>query len=122
MLAGRDLQTQAESLNNLGRVYRRLGRYQEAINCHQDSLTLSRKVNDRHIQVEALRDLGDALRKSGRTQQARATWQEALGICEALQIPEAAEIHDASPPCHPRLTRPARREGRAAASELLVSR
>ena len=89
-----DRQTQAEGRNNLGRVYRRLGRYQEAINCHQDSLTLSRKVKDRHIQVEALRDLGDTLRESGRAQQARATWQEALSICEALRIPEAAEIRD----------------------------
>jgi DNA-binding SARP family transcriptional activator len=89
-----DLQGQADSLNSLGRVYRRLGRYQEAINCHQDSLALSQRVNDLHIQVEALRDLGDVLDKSGRAQQARANWQEALVICEALQIPETAEVRE----------------------------
>jgi len=41
-----------------------------------------------------LRDLGDALLGLGRQQQAREAWQEALELCEALQIPMADEVRD----------------------------
>jgi len=39
-----------------------------------------------------LRDLGDTLIHIGNPQKARELWQKALGICEALQIPEGDEI------------------------------
>jgi hypothetical protein len=45
-----------------------------------------------HHQVEALRDLGDALLAAGRPQDAQQAWQEALVICETLQVPESAEV------------------------------
>src|SRR5439155_3843956 len=82
------------SLNNLGIVYERLGRYEEAIACQQDSLTICRELGDRRGEAEALRDLGDALRATGRSSEAVAGWREAPTICEALEIPEADEIRD----------------------------
>jgi DNA-binding SARP family transcriptional activator len=83
---------EAVGLHNLGRVYNGLEQYQKAITCHQDSLGLFRQLSHPHHQVEALRDLGDALLGAGRSQEACATWQEALVICEAMRIPETAEI------------------------------
>src|SRR6266508_816014 len=85
---------QAASLNNLGIVYTWLRRYPEAVDHHQQALTLFRELGDRVGQAEMLRDLGDALRGLGRQQQAREAWQEALELCEALEIPEADEVRD----------------------------
>ena len=85
---------QAASLNNLGIVYTWLRRYPEAVDHHQQALTLFRELGDRVGQAEVLRDLGDALRGLGRQQQAREAWQEALELCEALEIPEADEVRD----------------------------
>ena len=89
-----DRHGEAASLNNLGIVYERLGRYEEAIACQQDSLTICRELGDRRGEAEALRDLGDALRATGRSSEAEAGWREALTICEALEIPEADEIRE----------------------------
>jgi DNA-binding SARP family transcriptional activator len=96
-----DREGQADSLNNLGRVYQRLGRYQEAIASQHQSLRLARELNDLHHQVEALRDLGDALLAAGRSQHAQQAWQQALTICEALQIPETAEVRQRLAPQPP---------------------
>jgi tetratricopeptide (TPR) repeat protein len=82
----------AASLSHLGAVYRLLGRYEEAITSLQASLKLCRELSDQHGQAEALRDLGDALHAVDRDDQARLAWQDALAICEALQIPETDEI------------------------------
>src|SRR5256885_12695786 len=55
----------------LFRSYERLGRYEEAIACLQDSLSIFRELGDRHGEAEALRDLGDALRATGRNSEDR---------------------------------------------------
>lgn len=87
-----DRMDEAVSLHNLGRVFNGLQQYQKAITCHQDSIGLFRELSHPHDHAEVLRDLGDALLGAGRAQEARAAWQEALNICEALRIPETAEI------------------------------
>jgi tetratricopeptide (TPR) repeat protein len=67
-------------------------RLREAIDHHQRALAIFGELGGRHDQVETLRDLGDALLAAGRPQQARQVWQEALALCEAMQIPEADEV------------------------------
>jgi tetratricopeptide (TPR) repeat protein len=89
-----DRDGEAASLNGLGVIYLQQGRYAEAIAYQQDSLTLFRELGNRHDEAETLRDLGDALRAVGRDPEAGVAWQEALAICEALQIPEADKIRD----------------------------
>jgi tetratricopeptide (TPR) repeat protein len=89
-----DRRGQAHGLNSLGVVYERLGRYAEAIAFQQDSVTLFRELGDRWGEAASLRDLGDALRAVEHDVEAEATWQEALAICEALQISEADEIQE----------------------------
>src|SRR6266542_1140984 len=88
----RNRSCQADSLQGLGIVHGRQGRFVEAIACLQESLTLRRELGEHHGQAEALRDLGDALQAGAQQQQAEAAWQEALIICEALQLPEAEEL------------------------------
>src|SRR6266536_2249312 len=88
----RNRSCQADSLQGLGMVYGRVGRFVEAVDCLQESLTLRRELGEHHGQAEALRDLGDALQAGAQQQQAEAAWQEALIICEALQLPEAEEL------------------------------
>ena len=89
-----DRRGEANGLNSLGVVYERLGRYAEAIASQEHSLTLFREVGDRWGEAASLRDLGDALRELEHDVQAEATWQEALAICEALQISEADKIRE----------------------------
>jgi tetratricopeptide (TPR) repeat protein len=109
---------QAHSLNNLGNVYWRLGRYPEAVDHQQQALALFRELGDRHSQAEVLRDLGDALLGLGHSQQARATWHDALGLCEALQIPEADEVRTrlATPSAEPAASEPGDTPGPHAAA------
>ena len=85
---------EATGLASLGVVYFHQGRHDEAIACQEESLTIFREIGYRPGEAEALRDLGDALQAVGRGQQAGAAWQDALVICETLQIPEADELRD----------------------------
>jgi tetratricopeptide (TPR) repeat protein len=81
------------SLTNLGAVDERLGEHDEAVARLQEGLTMFRELGSPYGQAAALRYLGDTLRAVARHQQARAAWQEALAICQALQLPEADQIH-----------------------------
>jgi tetratricopeptide (TPR) repeat protein len=83
----------ANSLSNLGAVNERLGEHDEAVARLQEGLTIFRELGSPYGQGAALRHLGDTLRAVARYQQARAAWQEALAICQALQLPEADQIH-----------------------------
>ena len=98
---------QADSLQGLGVAYGRVGRFVEAIAYLRDGLTLRRELGDRAGQAEALRDLGDALNTAAQHQQAQATWQQALTICEALQLPEADEVRARLASLQPETAEPA---------------
>jgi tetratricopeptide (TPR) repeat protein len=89
-----DRYVEAEILNNLGVVYLQQRRYAEAIARQRDSLKIFRELGNRQGEAESLRDLGDALRAAGHDLRAEAVWQEALAICEALQLPETDELRD----------------------------
>jgi tetratricopeptide (TPR) repeat protein len=78
--------------HDLGRIYQRLERYEEALHCQQESLATNRELGDRHGQADAHRDLGDLLRALGRTQEARTHWRQSLAICEVLRAPEAEAV------------------------------
>jgi tetratricopeptide (TPR) repeat protein len=89
-----DRHGEAQSMGNLGTVYLKLGRLQEAFEHQTESLKLFQELGDRYGQAEALRDLGDILIANGHPHDARASWLEALSLCEAMNIPEADEIRD----------------------------
>ncbi len=86
------LDGQALSLRGLGMVCAGMGCHPEAIDRFQESLTISAESGNSYRQAEALLSFGDALQATARYQEAQAAWQEALAICEALQIPMAAKI------------------------------
>jgi tetratricopeptide (TPR) repeat protein len=82
----------AYALTNLGAAEQRLGRPDQAIACLEEGLSIARELGGPFAHAAALRHLGDALSAVARHHEARAAWQEALAICEAVQLPEAAEI------------------------------
>jgi CHAT domain-containing protein len=47
-------------LGNLGHAYQHLGRYQQAIECHQKSLAITQEIGDREGEANSLRGLGNA--------------------------------------------------------------
>jgi DNA-binding SARP family transcriptional activator/Flp pilus assembly protein TadD len=87
-----DRWSQAEAQRDTGSIYGHLERYDEALVILRDGLALFRELDDRHGQAKALRDLGDVLLAQGDHEQARASWREALEICEQLEVPEAEEV------------------------------
>lgn len=48
-------------MTNLGSVYRKLGGYQLAIDCHQQALTLSQEIEDRRSEGQILGNLEQAI-------------------------------------------------------------
>jgi tetratricopeptide (TPR) repeat protein len=79
-----DLAAQAHALNDLGIVYRRVGRYPEAIASHHESLTICRDLGDRRGQAASLNSLGNVYRRLGRYAEAIASHHESLTICRDL--------------------------------------
>jgi protein O-GlcNAc transferase len=78
--------------HNLGTVYLRLGRREEAVAAYQESLRLRPNSPGTHFQ------LGNALRDGGRLREAVATWEEVLrlqpehpGASEAVRQARASQ-------------------------------
>jgi tetratricopeptide (TPR) repeat protein len=85
-----DRHGQAHSLGNLGIVYERQGRHEEALTHLQESLAIFQELGDSSSEARSLYELGVTLRALGRIREARAHWQEALAIHERLQATDAA--------------------------------
>jgi tetratricopeptide (TPR) repeat protein len=75
---------QAHALNDLGIFYGRLGRYAEAIACHQDSLTISRKLGDHPGEGASLNNLGNVYSRLGRHDETITCHQDSLTIRRAM--------------------------------------
>jgi tetratricopeptide (TPR) repeat protein len=79
-------------LINLGNVYLDLHRFEEAIDCCQQSVTICRQVGHRWGEGRSLALLGDCLRGTGDIAAARLHWEEALDIFVKVEAPEASEV------------------------------
>ena len=66
-----DRHGQAHSLGNLGIVYERQARYDQALACLRESLAIRRELGDSHGEAESLRELGLTLRELGRLEEGR---------------------------------------------------
>jgi DNA-binding SARP family transcriptional activator/Flp pilus assembly protein TadD len=76
-----DHTTEALALTGLGHIHWQQGRYQQAIDHHQQALTTCRKIDDRIGEALALNGLGFVYGRQGRYQQAIDHHQQALTIC-----------------------------------------
>jgi tetratricopeptide (TPR) repeat protein len=68
------------SLNDLGNVYNSLGRYEDAISYHQQSLEIEREIGDRRGVANSLGNLGNAYYSLGRYEDAKSYYQQSLEI------------------------------------------
>jgi tetratricopeptide (TPR) repeat protein len=75
---------QLRVLGNLAIVEWRLGRYEEAVARHRDTLALARRAGDLDTQAVALGNLSAAARWLGRADEALATAEEAAALAARL--------------------------------------
>jgi tetratricopeptide (TPR) repeat protein len=73
-------QHEAAALCNLGTAYHSLGRYEEAINHHQQALVFMRQIRDRQGESQVLGNLGLAYDRLGHHREAISHHQQALAI------------------------------------------
>lgn len=83
---------EAVTLDSLACSFHRTGRGDEAIGRYQDAVTAYRDAGDRGYQAETLIHLGNAHRDAGNTGLADEAWQQALGILDDLDLPDAAGV------------------------------
>ena len=79
---------EASIVDLFGRIEQALGRVEHALPLHERSLKLSREIGYRVQENHALHHLCAAYRKLGRLNEAEAAGREALGVAEALALPE----------------------------------
>ncbi|MEQ9236370.1 tetratricopeptide repeat protein [Coleofasciculus sp. E2-BRE-01] len=68
------------SLKNLGNAYDALGEYKQAIECHQLSLAIYQKIDDRSGIARVLNNLGNTYNSLGEYQRAIEYYQQSLAI------------------------------------------
>ncbi|MDB9312875.1 CHAT domain-containing protein [Spirulina sp. CS-785/01] len=71
---------EADSLTNLGSVYRSLGEYQRAIAFYEQSLEIKRQIGDEEGEASSLGNLGNVYRSLGEYQEAIAFYEQSLEI------------------------------------------
>ena len=79
-----DQAAQAHALIDLGAIYRRLGRYHQALACSQDGLAIFRELGDRDSQAASLTNLGAAHEWLGQHDNAIACHRESLAIYQEV--------------------------------------
>jgi tetratricopeptide (TPR) repeat protein len=87
-----DRRGEAYALNDLGIVYQRQGRAEEALASQRESLAIHRDQGDRYGQADSLRELGVTLRALGQAEEARAHLRQALALFEQLQTTDADQV------------------------------
>lgn len=76
----------------LADAYRRVGRYDDAIESAEQALEISRRTHDEYQESAAWHALGQALAESGELPRARSCLASALLLAERLRVPEAKQI------------------------------
>jgi tetratricopeptide (TPR) repeat protein len=82
----------AYSLNSIGRIYLRQCKPHEALEQFQTGLAIFRQVGDQVGEAKSLHSLGRAYEALGLLADAESALAEALALCEAIHLPEAAEV------------------------------
>lgn len=72
------------ALGNLGIVYQRQGRWDEALDCYKQSLVVFRELGDRKKEGNVLNNLGVAYRNQGHWDEAIDFYEQDLAICREL--------------------------------------
>jgi tetratricopeptide (TPR) repeat protein len=80
----RDRKGEAWSLNNLGKVYRKVGQYEQAQQYLEQALSIRHEV-DRRGEGRTLKNLGTIHEMLGHKQQAMAYYKEALSIAREVE-------------------------------------
>ena len=80
----KDLQGQADALNNLGLVYEDLASYEQAIDLYQQSINIAREIGDRLGEANSLGNLGIAYDSLGQYQKAIDFQQQFLSIAREI--------------------------------------
>jgi signal transduction histidine kinase/DNA-binding response OmpR family regulator len=73
-----------DALNNIGSVYSRSYRFQDAADTYRKSLALQRAFNNEKAQLPTLVNLGEAYRKLNQTDKETAAFEEGLQLATAL--------------------------------------
>ncbi|SDU02105.1 CHAT domain-containing protein, partial [Nitrosomonas ureae] len=79
-----DRNGEANSLNNLGIVYKSLGQYPQALNYHQQSLAIRRKIGERNGEADTLNNLGNVYTSLDQYPQALDYYRQSLTIVREL--------------------------------------
>ncbi|MCS7179397.1 MAG: tetratricopeptide repeat protein [Anaerolineae bacterium] len=81
---GGDQHGEATTLMNLGSVYSRQGRWEEALEQYEQALETFRALGDRHGEAQTLTNLGSVYLQQGRWEEALEQYEQALEIFRAL--------------------------------------
>jgi CHAT domain-containing protein/tetratricopeptide (TPR) repeat protein len=79
-----DRSAEAETLNNIGKIYYYLGERQKALETVTEALTIFRAAGDRSGEATTLHNIGAFYRSLGETQKALENYTESLTISRAL--------------------------------------
>jgi tetratricopeptide (TPR) repeat protein len=82
------------ALTNLGNAYRSLGKYAQAIDCHKQSLTITRNIGDQKGEAASLGNLGNAYSALGQYPRAIEFYEQLLEIFTEIRYykSEAASL------------------------------
>jgi len=83
---------EANIWNSLGHTEYRAGDFDEAAVCSERALSIFQSVGDRWGEADTLITLGDIRRAAGEPARAREAWQQALGILNDSQHPDAVKV------------------------------
>lgn len=83
--AQKDTVVWMDALNNIGSVYIRSYRFQEAADIFEESLSIQRMIDNRRSQLPTLVNLGETYRKLNQTEQEAAAFEEGLQLATELK-------------------------------------
>lgn len=84
-LAIGDKTSEANILNNAGKIYTNLGEYPKAINFYQESLVIARRIGDKALEANILNNLGGVYRNLAEYSKAIEFYQQSLKIARLLE-------------------------------------
>jgi tetratricopeptide (TPR) repeat protein len=79
-----DREGEGHVLTDLGVIYARQGKAQQAIESYEQALAISREIGDRHGERLNLGNLGNAYASQGKAQQAIESYEQALAISREI--------------------------------------
>ena len=87
-----DRRGEGYALGNIGNAYANLGEQRRAIEFDEQQLIITQEIGDRRGEGNALSNLGNAYGALGETRRAIGLLRDALGIFDAIESPNAAQV------------------------------